>query len=293
MKTHINYFLIFFVLSNYAISFSQNQAEYFGAVIIDSISYTYKINISEVNGNVKGYSMTDLGGEHETRSNIFGEYDKINKELNFRETAIVYTKSPVSKDDFCFMNVTVKNFSFGKSKDIKTNFFGLFSDNTECVHGKLVLSSIEKVEARLNRVSKRINNTKRIADSVKEKINPLKMMDTLNMNILRKNQTLSVFSKEKKINLTIYDGGKEDGDKITIMVNGKILVNQFEAKKNKKSFLIDLIEDKTTISIKANNEGLIAPNTVIVEIKDNINSIRALSNLQKDDTTQIDILKNK
>jgi uncharacterized membrane protein YcaP (DUF421 family) len=138
-----------------------------------------------------------------------------------------------------------------------------------------------------------INNTKRITDSVKEKINPLKMMDTLNMNILRKNQTLSVFSKEKKINLTIYDGGKEDGDKITIMVNGKILVNQFEAKKNKKSFLIDLIEDKTTISIKANNEGLIAPNTVIVEIKDNINSIRALSNLQKDDTTQIDILKNK
>lgn len=290
-KKYLLFFLIFITVD---ICFSQSQNEFFGAVILnDSISITYKINILEKNGNVKGYSVTDLGGEHETRSNIFGEYDKVNKELSFRETGIVYTKSLVSQDDFCFMNVTIKNFTFDRTKNITTNFFGLFSDNTECIHGKLILRSIEKVEARLNKVSKKINKSKKIADSIKSKINPLKMMDSLNMNILRKNQTLSVFSKSKKIKLTVYDGGKEDGDKISISSNGKLLINNFEVKNNKNVFFINLIEDKTSILIKANNEGNISPNTVVVEFDDGKNDIKALSNLKIGETTQIDIIKAK
>jgi len=39
------------------------------------------------------------------------------------------------------------------------------------------------------------------------------------------------------------------------------------------------------------NEGTIQPNTIIVELYDNKNSIRALSNLKVGETTQIDILK--
>ncbi|MCF7567920.1 hypothetical protein L3X37_06010 [Sabulilitoribacter arenilitoris] len=290
-KKHLLFFLTFVSLN---ICFSQSKNEYFGVVVIgDSISMTYRINIIEKNGSIKGYSVTDLGGEHETKSNIFGEYDKINKKLNFRETGIVYTKSHISQEDFCFMNVTVKNFTFDRTKSINTNFFGLFDDNTECIHGKIILNSMKKIEARLNKVSKKINKSKRISDSIKSRVNPLKIMDTLNMNILRKNQTLSIFSKSKKIKLTVYDGGKEDGDKISISSNGKSLINNFEVKNNKKVFTINIIEDKTSILIKANNEGNIAPNTVVIEFDDGKNDIQALSNLKVGETTQIDILKAK
>ncbi|MFI0429434.1 hypothetical protein [Mariniflexile sp. HMF6888] len=283
-------FLLAFSLGN--VCFSQNQHEYFGAIILsDSISITCKINISEKDGEVKGYSLTDLGGEQETRSNIFGEYDKNKKELSFRETGIVYTKSPISQNDFCFMNVTIKNFVFGKTTQVKTKFLGLFYDNTKCISGELFFNAIEKVEARLSKVSKKIEKTNRISDSIKEKINPIKIMDSLNMNILRKNQTLSVFTKAKKINLIIYDGGKQDGDKITIIANGKVILNSYQADKTKRIIPIEINNNKMSIIIKANNEGSISPNTVVVEIDDNSNYIKALSNLKVNETTQIDILK--
>ena len=75
------------------------------------------------------------------------------------------------------------------------------------------------------------------------------MMDSLNMNILKKNQTLSVFSKSKKVSLTIYDGGKEDGDKITIYANKKVVLNNYEANKEKRIISLNLIDDKTSIVI--------------------------------------------
>jgi len=257
----------------------------------DSTSITYKISISEKNGAIKGYSLTDLGGEHETKSNILGEYDQVNNELSFRETSIIYTKSPVTQDDFCFINTTFKKFSFEKAKKIKANFVGLFSDNTRCIDGQLFLNSVEKIEARMDKMVSKINKSSKVSDSTKQKMNALRLMDSLNLNILKKNQTLSVFSKSKKVSITIYDGGKEEGDKITIYANKKVVLNNYEANKEKRIISLNLIDDKTSIVIKAENEGKIAPNTVIVEIEDSKNNIKALSNLKQGETTQIDFLK--
>lgn len=286
--------LLLFAFSFFNICLSQEDYEYVGGVKLnDSTVISYKIIFKEKAGKVNGYSVTDLRGEHETKSNIVGEYDDKKKELSFRETGIVYTKSPISQDDFCFLNVNVENFVFGRTKNIKANFVGLFSDNTECINGEIMLNALDKVEKRINKVVKKISDSKKIPDSIKQKVNLIKMMDSLNMNILRKNQTLSVFSKADKIDLIIYDGGKDDGDKITILANGKVLVNQYEADGNKKIISIDLINKKTSIVIKANNEGSIAPNTIVVEIDDNNNYIKALSNLKKGETTQIDVLKSR
>ena len=45
--------------------------------------------------------------------------------------------------------------------------------------------------------------------------------------------------------------------------------------------------------IKAENEGRIAPNTVVVEIEDASNTIKALSNLKVGEKTQIDFLRSQ
>ncbi|MEP1489501.1 MAG: hypothetical protein ABJK28_13855 [Algibacter sp.] len=291
LRSHL---LFLFIFSLFNICLAQEKHEYVGGVKLnDSTIISYKINFVEKAGKVSGYSITDLRGEHETQSNIFGEYDAKNKVLSFRETGIVYTKSPISQDDFCFLNVTVKNFVFGKTKNFKSKFVGLFSDKTECINGEIMLNAIEKVEERMNKLVKKINKSKKVADSMKQKVNLLKVMDSLNMNILKKDQTLSVFTAADKIDLIIYDGGKEDGDRVTILVNGKTLVNEYKANNSKKIISIDLVNDKTTIVINATNEGSISPNTIVVEIDDNNNHIKALSSLKKGETTEIDILKRK
>ena len=289
-RIYLSFFMSFFYFSA---SFSQNEYEYVGGVkLSDSIIISYTIKFKETRGEVKGYSITDIGGEHETKSNIFGEYDVDNKILSFRETGIVYTKSPISQNDFCFLNTTIKNFVFGKTKKVKANFIGLFSDNTECINGEILLNTFEKAEERAQKLVDRINKSKRVPDSLKQRLSEVNLMDKFKMNMLKKDQTLSVFTKANTVKFSVYDGGKEDGDKITILVNNEIVLNAYEANKLKKYFDINLENSKTSIVIKANNEGDIAPNTIVVEIDDGINLIKALSNLKKDETTQIDVLKH-
>tara|TARA_R110002049_G_scaffold88627_6_gene223506 strand:- start:486 stop:1364 length:879 start_codon:yes stop_codon:yes gene_type:complete len=285
--------LIFFFLSVSNLISSQEKFEYVGGLKLnDTTIVSFKISFVEKAGEVRGFSVTDIGGEHETMSNIFGEYNKDDKELSFREIGIVYTKSPVSQEDFCFLNVTAKNFVFGKTKSIKTKFVGLFSDNTRCIDGEVILNTIEKVEKRISKVTDKISRSKKIPDSIKQKLNVVKMMDSLQMNILRKNETLSYFTKSKKIRFIIYDGGQDDGDKINIIVNGKTLLKSYKANSSEKYLDIELATYKTSVVVEAINEGTIAPNTVVVKIDDGKNIIRALSNLKTLERTQIDILKS-
>ncbi|WP_223550274.1 hypothetical protein [Aestuariivivens sp. NBU2969] len=287
--------LYYLVFMKPLLCLGQESHDYIGGIVLnDTLTITYKISLVDKNGKVEGYSISDLGGKYETKSSVFGEYNEDTKELSFRETQTIYTKTPLEPNyDFCYINTTIKNFSLGKTKKVKTKFIGLFSDNTKCINGELFLSLAEKIEAKMERMAEKINKMKRIPDSVKQKFQPLKMMDTLNMNILRKDQTLSIFSKSKSISLIIYDAGKEDGDKISIYANNKPLLENYEAKKEQKIIRVKIGEGTTTLVIKATNEGVIAPNTVVVELQDEDNTIKALSNLKKGETTQIDILKRK
>jgi len=284
--------LLFLAFFSFTLFFSaQNKFDYVGGLKLnDSLVISYKVSFFENNGEVRGYSITDLGGEHETRSNIFGEYDTKAHILNFREIGIVYTKSTTSQNDFCFLNTTFKNFEFGKTKKAKANFVGLFSDNTQCVNGEILLNSQEKAEQRVQKVIKKINSSNKIADSIKQKINKVNMMNILKMNILKKDQTLTVFTASKSIKLILFDGGKLDGDSIDIIINDKTILSNYIADSKEKVVTVALQDKKTSIIIKANNEGEIAPNTVIVKLNDGVNDIKALSNLKAGETTQIDIL---
>lgn len=289
-----NYIIYFYLIVTFQV-LSQNKYEYLGAIMLsDSLTISYKLELNENNGKVTGFSITDIGGKTETKSVVFGEYDKASKELSFRETQTIYTKTPLEEDyEFCYINTTLKNFSLGKTKKVKSNFLGLFADNTPCINGELLLSLAEKVQERMDKFNKKISNMKQIPDSIKQQINLNKMMDSINMNVLRANQTLSMFSKSKKLNLEIYDGGKVDGDKITIQVNGKTILNSYSVANVKRTIPITLNSLKTEILILANNEGEIAPNTVVVEINDGVTMIKALSNLKKGESTRVNILKSK
>jgi len=288
MKSKLLFLFSFFSF----ISFAQKAHEYFGAVKLNDTSFiSYKIVFNENKGEIKGFSVTDLGGTHETKSELIGTYNDKNKLLSFKEQGIIYTKSPITQDDFCFINFKSESFSLSRSKVLKGSFKGLFSDNTECINGEIEMSLAEKIAKRTEKISKKIMRTKRIDDSLKNRINPIKLLDTLNMNILRKEQILSVFTTSKKVNLIIYDGGKEDGDKVKIIINGEVILDKFEIK-NKES-IIPILIDKNKIEVKivALTNGTITPNTMSVKIRDEKREIDVLSNLKKGESAQIDLLK--
>ena len=287
-------FLFIIIFLNISLAFSQDSGEYVGAIKLnDSSIITYKVNLKISGSKVEGFSLTDFGGEHETKSNIEGFYDEKEKKLSFREKGIIYTKSPVTQLDFCFIHFQPIDYKIGKTSYFKGDFKGLFSDGQECISGEIFLNSVEDVNKKMAKVSKKINNSNRVPDSIKVKFNNLNLMDKVNTNLLKASKTLSFFTRSNSINLELYDGGQEDGDVISIKVGEKLVLENFTVTAKRKILTIDLERDKTSIVLIAKNTGTISTNTAVIEINDSENNIKALTNLKEGETTQIDVLKRK
>lgn len=286
------FFISVFLINN---ALAQEEQDYYGAIKLnDSTLISYKLVFQlNIDDSITGYSITDIAGEHETKSQVIGKYNKDSKILNFKETSIIYTKSPVSELDFCYIHFYSDAFRINKSNTLSGVFAGKFSDNTECINGIIRMQKSEKLVKRVTKISKKIENSKRIPDSVKQRVNPLKMMDKLNMNVLKEKEVMSVFSSKNKLQLILYDGGQEDGDVVSIFVNDKNILNKHLISSQKQILDISLTSDKTRIVIKAESVGTISTNTAVIEINDNENNIRALTNLKKGEETTIDILKSK
>ena len=87
------------------------------------------------------------------------------------------------------------------------------------------------------------------------------------------------------ITLKIMDNGVVDGDTISILYNGKILVNKLGVKMEPAVFILDIMGQNTLheITMIAHNLGSIPPNTalVIIEAADKTYRFTASTNLQR------------
>lgn len=289
-KTYHYYFFTFFLINSF-LMFSQNEIKYFGVLKLNDSSFiSYRINIKETNGIIKGYSITDIGGNHETKSNISGTYNSKTGDFVFKEYGIIYTKSIVDKYDFCFVNFKGKLSKVNNQKSIKGKFKGLYSDGKKCIDGEIKLMSEEKVIKKAVAVDKKIQKMKKITPEQKEKVSVQKSIDTLTMNILKENQNMSFFTKSNKVKISIFDSGKEDGDKVCVYVDKKKFLDDLYVSKKTKILEIPIQNKQTLIEIEALNEGEISPNTADIELLDNENTIKTISKLKKGKRTRITVI---
>ena len=75
-------------------------------------------------------------------------------------------------------------------------------------------------------------------------------------------------STARQLTLAIWDDAVEDGDSISINVNGKWIAKGFPVKKKPQTITITLSPGPNTITFIADNLGSIPPNTSILEIID-------------------------
>ena len=78
----------------------------------------------------------------------------------------------------------------------------------------------------------------------------------------------SLVSTAQQLKLAIWDDAVEDGDSISININGKWVAKGFPVKKNPQYLTISLKPGENSISFVADNLGSIAPNTSVIEIID-------------------------
>ncbi|MCA0153849.1 hypothetical protein [Winogradskyella vincentii] len=288
MKYYLFSFLT--IMFFYQVS-GQNSNKFMGVIKIqDTLIITYKVDFEESNGIISGYSLTDFGGEHETKSRIEGKYDNVRNLLSFKEVELIYTKSTFSEEDFCNIHLEPIKFKIGSNK-LMGSFKGLFNDGTECISGEIAMNSVERIDKRVSKFTKQIEKSNRVPDSLKLKLKNTKLLDTINLNVLKKNETTSIITRAKTLRVAVYDGGQIDDDIITIKKNGKTILSKYRITSERKIIEVNMDAQKVQLTIHSDSEGSIGSNTAIVEFVDGINTIKTMTNLKMGEITRIDLIK--
>jgi hypothetical protein len=155
----------------------------------------------------------------------------------------------------------------------------------------LLLINLYLLFITLNKVNKKLQSSKKIDAKTKSESNPIKLIDSLKINKLIKDQNLNVFWESSILKLDIWDNGQEDGDIINVYHNNKLILSEYSVTNKKKTVNITLIGKNDIFKIVAVNEGKIKPNTAKLELHDKNRSFELLATLNKDEDASITIVK--
>jgi hypothetical protein len=282
-------FLISFSISSFS------QYEYFGTIKLNddaSKIITYRIVFSLKKGIVNGYSVTDIGGDNETKNSILGNYSSETKVLTFKESGLLYTKSKISQDSFCFVNFTgVAKLKSPNSK-MEGSFKGLFKNKTKCIDGTIIMLNLMKIEKKITTLNKKAQKSILIKKEIKQRMSEISLLDSLNVNTLKKDQNLNIFVDSDEIEIEIWDSKIEDGDKIDLFLNGKRILDNYRVLNTKKILKVKLQSAENIFRIEATSEGERKLNTTMIHLIDKKRIFEMSTNLKKGEKTSISIFKN-
>lgn len=274
------------------------EYEWTGAIILENnIMVLYQISFYEQNGKIQGYSITDAKGENETKAKIVGTYNKKTHELQFEEVELLYTKSSVSKSEFCMINATA-NVRKKAGKDILDGTFTstYYQSGNDCFKGKLILTSNKTAYSLLAKYSGKI---KKVTQSEKVKkdssnvaiLNELEKLPSINkVTEIKSGETKSIQWKSNSIVIEIWDDNFEDGDMIEISYNNNLILKNYVIKNARKKMQIVYNKNtKNTLRIKALSEGKTPPNSVKMVLIDNEKQYLLLSKLRTNEEAIIEL----
>lgn len=109
---------------------------------------------------------------------------------------------------------------------------------------------------------------------------------------MKANQNVNLFFKGNKVELKIWDVGKEDGDIIDLYQDDKILLKDYTTTKIIKIIPVSL-KSNTEFKISAKNLGTIGLNTPKIEVSDGDRKFELMINLNTNESAKITIIKNE
>lgn len=289
MKSSLPIFFFFFFS---LVASSQTEHEYVGVITLNDSSFiSYKLIFTENNGAINGYSVTDLSGPHETKSVISGKFDAKGKRLEFSESGIVYTKSDITQEDFCYIHFNGRVAKLNQRKKLSGAFVGKYGDNQICINGKIDMRSLIKAEKRAVKMDRKVKKSILIPKEQKAQVSLVKSLDTLNTNFIRAKEKVQVFTRDNTVVLTVFDVGQNDGDRISILVDDKPLLTNALVSSEPQEFVLSISNKAIEIKIEATSSGKIGANTVQINLTDSLHSIESITNMNAGESAVFKIVK--
>ncbi len=243
------------------------------AIVKGGRAFPYKLQVNDSNGILRGYSVMDAQGLNETKTAVKGVIYKDKKQLSFRETKIIYTKSKSAAADFCYIHSNLRIVKVQGAISLKGYFKGYKQDRkTECATGKLVLISGQDLLNKLLKIAGDDSSGRPKTDTlikapknyqiVYEKEVPATKIKNLMPGMLTE-----LICPSHIVSVEIWDSKTIDGDKITLMQDNKPLLENFTISGNRKTVRVDMGKSETvTLRLIAQTEGTEPLNTARIRV---------------------------
>ena len=252
--------LILLVLISIQSVFAQSQFDYVGFLFIDNARpISYRIQFDEDKGVLNGYSVTGIGTNFETKSEISGTISK--KIIKLKEFQIISTLSEEPISNFCFVEFDANR----NRKTYEGNFIGYYLNGEVCASGKIIISEKAKLEKQMQKVQK-------IQEIIKRNENQL--------TVLKSGDEHTIDWQDNTFKMQMWDSAIEDNDRMSVIINGETLLSNHPMKNKKKSISYSLVKGENIVQIVADNEGDLENNTTRIELIDKHQKHAILSELQ-------------
>ncbi len=304
-----NLLFTFLICFGHTLLAQSETTVFLGTVTVEGAkAYPYKLQFKDSGNIIKGYSVTDLRGPDETQTSVWGTINPSKKEITYRETALIKTKSNFDKDSFCFIHTKLRVSHKKGVQLLKGNFTGYKKDGrTKCGKGEVSLLATDDL---LKKLLKYVDTSKTpIPGLTGPKDTPItaknepvrktppaepdnyKPGEILYVNAGR---TLDILTFTGEAVVEVWDHEKIDGDIITIALNDKPVLERHSLTGTSERFTLRLSGKGTTdkLTLIANNEGAEPPATFRMKVTtaDRVYTIQASTTLGEGVTL---LLKNR
>lgn len=249
--------LIFLLIIINLVAESKTANHYKGHIIVSGKKISFEVDYSiQKNNLITGTSITALGTSDQTKCKIKGKYNRKTGGIYFYETVVISSKAKYENLNFCLLSAKLKKRRTTTETIYSGNFTGYIrGTKKKCATGTM---SIKQASPKVK---------KRVATKLAPKLKAkpiIAKQDVLYSNIKSKKSVAYSYTGTSA-RLEIWDNVQPDGDRITLYLDGKKILTNYELQTQKKSVRFKLT-GKHYLKIVAENEGKASPNTSRVRL---------------------------
>jgi hypothetical protein len=282
-----SFFGILILLSQFSFAQMSEDFSFIGVLQTpDRQMMTYKIDVSIIDGLVSGTSLMDIDGPNATTSSLTGTYDYKSKLLSFTEDKVLSSKAPLD-GDFCFISIKAKMAVKKKKSHLNGDFWGLVDKKDSCVEGQISMVATSYIMNKMNTVAKLVEKSGTTDSTTLANSDLEEFKKSISTQRISSTESVSISATNGKCLLKIWDDGIEDGDIVSVKLNGIIVLYNYTLKKDMKAVGITLTKGENIIEIIAQNTGTRFPNTAYLSVEDTESKTKLSSNLEKDQIAKI------
>lgn len=243
-------------------------------------SFTYKLELHDsLDGVLSGYAYTWLNEKNDVKAAVIAYLDRAARTLHLKETHIVHNNHFNSKALICLADAELRYRQQEKnlSGPLKTHTSG---NDAACSPGSISFSNPEELALLFSAVAptdipkeESIVQPRKAARIIIDTLvqqrtpsRPVKIAETANITT---GKDKTYLWESDQVILEVWDDNTIDNDKISILYNGVLQLDNYTLNKEKKKLILPVGGNELNIiSIVANNEGNDPPNTATIRLTD-------------------------